>query len=71
MELTALESVDDITPVNQILQASGIAMSMLSRTHPDYVGPDGQMTRTMRIVTVVGHLPVDSLNTLMGKVKLQ
>lgn len=63
--------VDDITPVNQILQASGIAMSMLSRTHPDYVGPDGQMTRTMRIVTVVGHLPVDSLNALMAKVKLQ
>lgn len=63
--------VDDVTPVNQILQASGIAMSMLSRTHPDYVGPDGQMTRTVRIVTVVGHLPVDSLNALMGKVKLR
>ena len=63
--------VDDVTPVNQILQASGIAMSMLSRTHPDYVGPDGQMTRTVRIVTVVGHLPVDSLNALIGKVKLQ
>jgi anti-sigma factor RsiW len=63
--------VDDITPVHQVLQASGIAMSMLSRTHPDYVGPDGQMTRTMRIVTVVGHLPVDSLNALMGKVKLK
>jgi hypothetical protein len=63
--------VDDITPVNQILQASGIAMSMPYRTHPDYVGPDGQETRTLRMVTVVGHLPVDSLNALMGKVKLQ
>jgi anti-sigma factor RsiW len=63
--------VDDIMPVHQILRASGIAMSMLSRTRPDYVGPDGQMTGTMRIVTVVGHLPVDSLNALMGKVKLQ
>jgi hypothetical protein len=63
--------VDDIAPVHQVLQASGIAMSMLSRTHPDYVGPDGQMTRTVRIVTVVGHLPVDSLNALMGKVKLK
>jgi anti-sigma factor RsiW len=63
--------VDDITPVHQVLQASGIAMSMLSRTHPDYIGLDGQMTRTVRIVTVVGHLPVDSLNALMGKVKLQ
>jgi anti-sigma factor RsiW len=63
--------VDDVTPVNQVLQASGIAMSMLSRTHPDYVGLDGQLTRTVRIVTVVGHLPVDSLNALMGKVKLQ
>jgi hypothetical protein len=46
-------------------------MSMFSRTHPDYVGLDGQVTRTTRIVTVVGHLPVDSLNALMGKVKLQ
>lgn len=63
--------VDDVTPINQVLQASGIAMSMFSRTHPDYVGPDGQVTRTTRIVTVVGHLPVDSLNALMGKVKLQ
>ena len=43
--------VDDIMPVHRILQASGIAMSMLSRTHPDYVGPDGQITHTMRIVT--------------------
>jgi anti-sigma factor RsiW len=63
--------VDDIAPVNQVLQASGIAMSMLSRTHPDYVGLDGQITRTVRIVTVVGHLPVDSLNVLIGKVQLQ
>jgi len=63
--------VDDVTPVNQVLQASGIAMSMFSRTHPDYVGPAGQVTRTTRIVTVVGHLSVDSLNALMAKVKLQ
>ena len=63
--------VDDVTPINQLLQASGIAMSMLSRTHPDYVGTDGAMTRTVRIVTVVGHLPVDSLNALIGKVRLQ
>ena len=63
--------VDEITPVNQVLQASGIATSMLSRTHPDYVGPDGQITRTVRIVTVVGHLPVDSLNVLIGNVQLR
>ncbi|MGH7523965.1 MAG: anti-sigma factor family protein [Gemmatimonadales bacterium] len=63
--------VDDITPVNQMLQASGIAMSMPSRTHPDYVGTDGHLTRTVRMVTVVGHLPVDSLNALGAMVKLR
>lgn len=62
--------VDDIAPVNQVLQASGIAMSMPSRTHPDYVGTDGQLTRTVRMVTVVGHLPVDSLNALGAMVTL-
>jgi anti-sigma factor RsiW len=64
--------VDDVTPVNQMLQASGIAMSTPSRTHPDYVfGANGGVTRPSRMVTVVGHLSVDSLNALSGRVKLQ
>lgn len=63
--------VSDITPVDQTLEASGIAMSMNLRTRPDYVAADGQITRTVRMATIAGHLPVDSLNALLGKLKLR
>ncbi len=58
---------DDIEPVNQVLQASGIAMSMVTRTKPDYVGTGADQRVTTRMVTVVGYLPVDSLNALVSK----
>lgn len=63
--------VDDVTPVNQLLQASGIAMSLPSRTHPDYIFGANGINRPSRMVTVVGHLPVDSLNVLSTRIKLQ
>jgi anti-sigma factor RsiW len=62
---------DDVIPVNQVLQASGIAMSMAHRTRPDYVSTNGQLERTQRMVTVVGHLPVDSLNILASKLQVK
>lgn len=63
--------VDDVAPVNQLLQASGIAMSLPSRTHPDYVFGANGINRPSRMVTVVGHLTVDSLNVLSARIKLQ
>ena len=57
----------DIAPVEQLLQASGIAMSAATRTRPDYVGTGAQTTITVRMVRVVGYLPVDSLNVLAQK----
>jgi hypothetical protein len=62
---------DDITPFNQVLQASGIATSMVTRTRPDYVGTGADVQITTRMVTVAGYLPVDSLNVLAGKLTLK
>jgi hypothetical protein len=59
--------VDDITPVNQVLEASGVGMSMALRTRGDYIGTD----RTVRMMTVVGNVPVDSLNALMKGLRLK
>lgn len=62
---------EDIAPVNQVLQASGIAMSMVTRTKPDYVGTGADLRVTTRMVTVVGYLPVDSLNALVARLTLR
>ncbi|MES1259086.1 MAG: zf-HC2 domain-containing protein, partial [Gemmatimonadota bacterium] len=62
---------EDITPVNQVLQASGIAMSMVKRTKADYVGTGADLHITTRMVTVVGYLPVDSLNALVARLALR
>jgi len=61
---------DDITPFSQVLQASGIAISMITRTRPDYVGTGANVRVSTRMVTVAGYLPVDSLNVLAGKLTL-
>jgi hypothetical protein len=46
--------------------------SELARTPPDYVeGAGGELRRSLRILRVVGRLPVDSLNTLARKVALR
>lgn len=62
---------EDIAPVNQLLQASGVAVSMVTRTKPDYVGSGSDLRVTTRMVTVVGYLPVDSLNALVSKLTLR
>ena len=61
----------DIAPVNQVLLASGITMSMVTRTRPDYVGVGADLRVTTRMVTVVGYLPVDSLNILVSRLTLR
>ena len=61
----------DIAPVDQVLQASGIAMSMATRTRPDYVGTGVETVPTVRMVRVVGYLPTDSLNALAQKLVLR
>jgi hypothetical protein len=62
---------DDITPFSQVLQASGISTSMVTRTRPDYVGTGSDTRISTRMVTVAGYLPVDSLNKLVAKVTLR
>lgn len=61
----------DIAPVDQVLQASGIATSMPTRTRPDYVGTGAETSITVRMVRVVGYLPADSLNALALKLVLR
>lgn len=61
----------DIAPVDQLLQASGIAMSMATRTRPDYVSSGARTAITVRMVRVVGYIPVDSLNVLAQKLVLR
>lgn len=63
--------VDEVGPVHQLLEASGLSMSVPLRTRPDYVGTDDAPRRTVRMVTVAAYLPVDSLNSLMGKLVTQ
>jgi hypothetical protein len=69
--LWVLEGLErDIAPIDQLLQASGIAMSMATRTRPDYVNLGTETAVTVRMVRVVGYLPADSLNALAQKIVL-
>ncbi len=61
----------DIAPVNQVLLASGITISMVTRTHPEYVGAGVDARISTRMVTVVGYLSVDSLNALVSRLTLR
>lgn len=63
--------VEDVGPVHQLLQASGLSMSMPLRALPDYVGTDDAPRRTVRMVTIAGYLPVDSLDVMVTKLKVQ
>jgi anti-sigma factor RsiW len=45
-------------------QPSDVHASDIARTAPDYVDGPGGMRRALRILTVIGKLPVDSLNAL-------
>jgi hypothetical protein len=61
----------DIAPVEPLLRASGMAMSVATRTRPDYVGTGVEATVTTRMVRVVGYLSADSLNVLAQKLVLR
>jgi len=61
--------MDDFTAISQLLQASGINISVPKFTRPDYIltarsGP----SRTTRLAAVAGYLPADSLDALMSKI---
>ena len=45
-------------------QSSDVHASDVARTAPDYVDGPGGMHRALRVLTVIGRLPVDSLNAL-------
>ena len=56
-----------VDQVNQVLrrQPKDVHSSDVSRTPPDYVDdPAGGLRRTLRVLTIAGKLPVDSLNAL-------
>ena len=62
---------DDFADVSDILQASGINVSIPIRTRPDYIfGSQARPMRTVRMAAVAGYLPADSLNALMNKVEV-
>ncbi|MEO5800963.1 MAG: zf-HC2 domain-containing protein [Gemmatimonadales bacterium] len=63
--------VEDVGPVHQLLEASGLSMSIPVRAKPDYIGTDDDPKRTIRMVTIAGYLPSDSLDAMMGKLTLQ
>lgn len=63
--------VEDVGPVHQLLDASGFSMSLPMRARPDYVGTEDAPTRTVRMVSVAGYLPSDSLEIMVGKLKLE
>ncbi len=57
-----------VDQVNQVLrrQAKDVHSSDATRTPPDYVDdPAGGLRRTLRVLTIAGKLPVDSLNALV------
>ncbi len=59
-------STDEIGPVTEMLEASGLTLAAARRARPDYVGTDASPIRTVRMVTVAGYLPIDSLEALAG-----
>jgi hypothetical protein len=58
-------TVEDIVPVHQLLEASGLSMSIPLRARPDYIGSDAAPSRTVRMVSVAAYLPTDSLDALV------
>ncbi|MGH7581929.1 MAG: hypothetical protein ACREL5_01735, partial [Gemmatimonadales bacterium] len=62
---------EDFADVSDILQATGINVSIPIRTRPDYIsGPQAHPMRTVRMAAVAGYLPADSLNALMNQVEV-
>ncbi|MEO8479849.1 MAG: zf-HC2 domain-containing protein [Gemmatimonadota bacterium] len=54
----------DVQDVARLMEASGLTIASTRRTAPDYVGPDNDPIRSLRMVTVASYLPYDSLQTL-------
>ncbi|MEP6590763.1 MAG: zf-HC2 domain-containing protein [Gemmatimonadota bacterium] len=63
--------VDEVGPVHQLLEASGMGMAIPRRALPDYIGSSDAPSRTVRMVTVAGYLPADSLNAMSSKLALK
>ncbi len=65
-------NTNDLAPVTEMLEASGLTLSSARRALPDYLGTDDQPIRTVRMVTVAAYLPIDSLEVLAGtRLKLE
>lgn len=64
-------AIEELGPVYQLLEASGLSLSTPRRARPDYIGSDEHPVRTVRMVTVAAYLPIDSVEALAGtKLKL-
>lgn len=59
--------IENVDPIHQLLEASGLSTSSPVRANPDYIGSE----RMIRVVTIAGVLPVDSLNEMRAKLILQ
>lgn len=59
-------AVEELGPVYQLLEASGLSLSTPRRARPDYIGSDEEPVRTVRMVTVAAYLPIDSVEALAG-----
>lgn len=59
-------AVEELGPVYQLLEASGLSLSTPRRARPDYIGSDEAPIRTVRMVTVAAYLPIDSVEALAG-----
>lgn len=62
---------DRVEPVHAAVEASGLASSVALRTKPDYVTTGESTVRTLRLVTISAALPKDSVDALMGKLRLE
>ncbi len=62
--IQSIEGPVDRVNALRMRQAPDMHASDAARTPPDYVDGPGGMRRALRILTVIGRLPVDSLNAL-------
>ena len=60
-----------IATVYAVLEASGLSLSTPVRTRPDYLGTSAQQARTVRMVTVAAYMSADSLQALVGTLKMR
>lgn len=59
-------AIEELGPVYQMLEASGLSLSTPRRARPDYIGTDEAPIRTVRMVTVAAYLSRDSVEALAG-----